>query len=687
MTIETWIKKKLPEGWDAREYQTNAISAINMWMRNIFTEHSKYIGNRACVEAATGSGKAMICALAALKALTYWKRLHMRVLVTVPTQDLVRQNYNTAKLFGVDATIFSGSIDKDPTGDMVICTPQTLNNYLKKFYDKPDDKSSKFHGSRWSLMLNDEAHGTTPTIRRIVDYLEASNNRLRVLGLTATPYRLNEGYIYQQDMEGHEVVGADTALYHHLIFRITALELVRAGYLARPVVGSDPSIGYDTTSLKSKGGEFTQSDIDELISRQDEKLPQIVADIVVQTAARNRVMVFASSIRHAHHIQAMLPHSRVATGDMKTAERVKFVQDLKKGYFKYAINVALFTTGFDDPEIDAIAVVRPSDSAALFQQIIGRGLRKHPSKQDCLVLDYAGNIERLTLIDDEQTPLKPKVDEGEKYKKLGGLAVLCPCCWKTHGSPVVSDSALTDFARCSNELEGMRIQWKVSNDPSLADKIAELEKLHLGNPLYPMVRMSNVDDTVERDRWGIDQFGYLCDLTGERVTSDKGEPICAITAHACVRKFMVKGELKQCDHLWQYKTCPECEKKNRISARVCAYCGEELTDAEENLDVEAFQYAQARKQGYKLIDNITTIDQRGYGAGAVKFKIDKFYSTVCTVKSDIWRKLATLLGLPVTCTRNQMKLALGRLPEKTLKYKGKFNDEGQIHIYEIARNK
>lgn len=104
-------------------------------------------------------------------------------------------------------------------------------------------------------------------------------------------------------------------------------------------------------------------------------------------------MIFAATVEHAKEILGLLPADDAAliTGDTPGAERDVLIEEFKAQRFRYLVNVSVLTTGFDAPHVDLIAILRPTESVSLYQQIVGRGLRLAPGKIDCLILDYAGN--------------------------------------------------------------------------------------------------------------------------------------------------------------------------------------------------------------------------------------------------------------------------------------------------------
>ena len=352
-------------------------------------------------EAATGAGKSPMIAWIA-KALI--ERSGKRVLSIVPTKELCEQNQATAKLLGVKASVYCASISKSLTGDLITGTPQSISNAIKSF-NRLD----------FCCVIIDEAHETTPTIRALIDVLRIKNPLLRVIGCTATPYRLGEGYIFNYWPDG--TPQGEKGYYHKLIERVTAGELIEAGYLT--AVTTD----YDETK-ETYGAEVWEND--RAFEGQGRKTSAIVADIVAKSQGRMGVMIFAATVAHALEVMASLPPSASAaiTGDTQKNEREGIVSRFKNRRIKYLVSVGTLTRGFDAAHVDTIAVLRSTDSAALFQQIVGRGLRLHDDKEKCLLLDYAGNIERHELQDDL---FNPEIKEFTK-KEAGTIQVPCPTC-------------------------------------------------------------------------------------------------------------------------------------------------------------------------------------------------------------------------------------------------------------------
>lgn len=372
--------------------------------------------NSGLIVAATGAGKSIIISEIA-------KEIHRlsnkKILILAPSSELVKQNREKYLLTGNPASIFSASISKDLKHPVIFGTPQSVKNSIQKFKDQ------------FALTIIDESHGTTNTIKSIIEELKNNNPMMRIIGLTATPYRMNTGYIYKIGLD-NKALNEDYAInpfYDNLIYDISAEHLIENRYLTNVKIGN---IGehYDTSFLTlNKMGKYDQKDLDRATLGQGRLTAHIISDIVNQSRDRKSVMIFATSIKHSLEIMESLPKelSAIITGETLKKDRESILKRFSKGNIKYLVSVATLTTGFDAPIVDVIAILRPTESASLFQQIIGRGLRLYENKKDVLLLDYAENLNRFAPDGDIFKPeIKTKTNKGEKIP----IEVECPSCKK-----------------------------------------------------------------------------------------------------------------------------------------------------------------------------------------------------------------------------------------------------------------
>ena len=267
-----------------RDYQQDAVNAAVKWMKTSL---------EPCVIAApTGSGKSHLVASTAswLHEVSGGKR----VLCLQPSKELTEQNYEKFTATGNNASLFSASLGSFSTRYPVVYgTDKTVKNRLQRFL-----------GGDYCGVILDEAHGTTPTIRNIVDTMKEANPNLRVLGLTATPYRLGEGYIYQYD-EFDNLVPSKKPFFFKCVYSIDARYLISKGYLTPPRIGDVMGKGYDTSGLVTNSmGKFTKDSVDMAYLGKGRLTSTIVADVVGRSQGRSGVMFFCATIAHAEEVMA-----------------------------------------------------------------------------------------------------------------------------------------------------------------------------------------------------------------------------------------------------------------------------------------------------------------------------------------------------------------------------------------------
>ncbi len=256
----------------------------------------------------------------------------------------------------------------------------------------------------FDLIIVDEAHLIAPDgegmYRQFLSDAKVVNPRVRTIGLTATPFRLKSGMI----------CGPENIL-NAICFEVGVRELIRDGYLC-PLVTKAGREKADTAQLHVRAGEFVADEVEQMMD-QDQLVEAACGEIVEYTRDRHAVLIFAAGVKHARHIQHVLQEQYqiecgFVCGATPAAERDEmlalFRGDEPSGLFeheplKYLVNVNVLTTGFDAPRIDCVALLRPTLSPGLFYQQVGRGFRLWPGKENCLVLDYGGNVLRHGPVD------------------------------------------------------------------------------------------------------------------------------------------------------------------------------------------------------------------------------------------------------------------------------------------------
>lgn len=383
--------------YQLRDYQQQAVSNVIAFFRKR--------REPVVVVLPTGAGKSLVIAELARIA-------RGRVLVLAHVKELVEQNHEKYESYGLEAGIFSAGLGKKDTEHKAIFgSVQSVARAEDSFFEN------------FSLLVIDECHrvaeeGSTQ-YQEVIRKLQDRNPGLCILGLTATPYRLGLGWIYEYSHNG-ELKTDKKRFFKRCAYELPLTYMVKNQYLTHPVKVDIPVTSYDFSDLELKNDTYSVAEVEEILKGQKRLTPLIVANIVDITERYHRkgVMIFSATVKHAEEIMSFLPEgqARLVVGDTGIAERSSIIQDFKERKFKYLVNVSVLTTGFDAPHVDMIAILRPTESNALYQQIVGRGLRLDDGKRDCYVLDYTGMGHDI---------FAPEV--GEKRPAPGTVPVLVPC--------------------------------------------------------------------------------------------------------------------------------------------------------------------------------------------------------------------------------------------------------------------
>ena len=351
-----------------------------------------------------------------------------------------------------------------------------------------------------------------------------------------------------------------------MLYKITAGELVSENFLSQVKIGD--SDGYDTSNLElNKMGKFSAKSVEKTFSGNT-KTERIIQRVIEQSQDKMGVMIFASTISHADEIAGYLPEgeSVVITGKLKKKERQEGIELFKSMSLKYIVNCDILTTGFDCPHVDYVVVMRATESASLFQQIIGRGLRLHDKKEYCLISDFAENIERHKLQSDIFTPeINARIKTGE----CSEISVTCPACNATSNKKRRNEAA---YDGLSHDVFGNFII-------SGTEKVTAYD--NEGDPCQweGMTLTMEVLDPTTKDEFGECSFKEI--------------PVPAHYSRRCSNPeaYIMSGKPIQCEHRYSMKICPndDCYAENDIAARHCIKCKDRLVDPNEKLVEKAGQ--------------------------------------------------------------------------------------------------
>jgi DNA repair protein RadD len=362
-----------------RPYQEAAKEAVY--------DHLRRRDDNPCVVIPTAGGKTPVIASLCKDSVGRWNG---RVLVLAHVKELLEQTTDKLRQIcpEVKFGVYSAGLRRRDTEHSVIVAG------IQSVYQKACELDS------FDLIMVDEAHLIPPEgegmYHLFLTDAKVVNPNVRVIGLTATPFRLKSGTICAPDN-----------ILNQICYEVGVRELIRDGYLC-PLVTRAGRRKADTGQLHVRGGEFVADEVEDLMDR-DELVVAACAEIVGLAHDRRSCLIFASGIRHAQHVARVLQEMGgqecgLVFGETPSAERNELLERFRAGNLRYLVNVNVLTTGFDAPNIDCVVLLRPTMSPGLFYQMCGRGFRLHPGKQDCLVLDFGGNVLRHGPVDQIRVP-------------------------------------------------------------------------------------------------------------------------------------------------------------------------------------------------------------------------------------------------------------------------------------------
>ena len=419
----------------------------------------------------TGTGKSIIIAEFCKRAMQAFPQT--RILMLTHVKELVEQNANKLKSVWetVPLGIFSAGLkQRDTTNPIIFGSMQSVNKHIQKC-----EEENIPHFGKIDLLIIDEAHLVSEkdetSYRSIIRSLYAINPYIKVIGLTATPYRLKGGML------------TECGIFGEVIYDLSQpdqfIRLIKEGYLA-PLIPKRTSIEIDVSDVSILGNEYNLKQLAQ-VSDKDEITFNAVREIVEHGIAQNRKawIIFCISVEHCEHVNAMLLSMGIASATchskLSDKENTININAFKAGDLQCLVNNNKLTTGFDYPDIDLIGMLRPTNSVSLWVQMLGRGTRPSPRKENCLVLDFAGNTKRLGCINDPNLPSKRKKGGG-----AGGCPVkVCPeCGCYNHTKARLCEVCGTEFVFQSNLMDN------ASSLELIKDTTPQFETLQVTQVIY-----------------------------------------------------------------------------------------------------------------------------------------------------------------------------------------------------------
>ena len=401
-----------------RDYQQNAIDLTYLALRAAPDTHP-------CLVLPTGSGKSWIIAALCKDVLEAWP--DRRILMLTHQKELISQDAEKLLMLWPDAPlgIYNAGLDRKEIEPITFGSVQSLRGKADLL-------------GKVNMIIVDEAHtinhNNEGQYRTLINELTQINPALRVVGLTATPWRLGHGDITEGE-----------ALFDELIEPVSIIELVNKGYLA-PLRSKSPINKLSTEGVKKRGGEYIEKELQAAVDQHYQN-QAAVREIIEKAEGRKSWILFCTVVQHSLHIAEELRNQGIiaetVTGETPQAERDAILAAFKAGAIQAITNANVLTTGFDAPNIDLVAFLRPTMSPSLYMQMAGRGMRLKDHTDHCLVLDFAGLVSTHGPITDVVPPTKKGAGEGKAPVKVCDhcfelvhlSAKICPTCGEAFPPP------------------------------------------------------------------------------------------------------------------------------------------------------------------------------------------------------------------------------------------------------------
>lgn len=358
----------------------------------------------------TGSGKSLTIADIAYN-------MNSNILVLQPSKEILQQNYAKMRAYTKNCSMYSASVNKKEISRITFAT-------IGSIFRKPEQFA------HFKYIIVDECHLTDADdgmYRQMFAKLG-----VKVLGLTATPYRLySQMYIVNNDTgnkrknygkldkdklkEGESFVGESTLKFitnikggnfKDVLYCVQVKDLVRQGFLAhtRYFEVMPPKYANMTMYKNSTGSDFSESSMRFVYDKCDMHgwtIGILTRLLYNSTIPRKGIIVFTKFVEEATALaQAFGDIAGYVHGGMNKKEREQMLDDFRSGKKKIMFNASCLVVGFDYPELDTLVMARPTLSLSVWYQVVGRILRPHPDKSESWVVDLCGNFSRFGKVED-----------------------------------------------------------------------------------------------------------------------------------------------------------------------------------------------------------------------------------------------------------------------------------------------
>ena len=330
----------------------------------------------------TGAGKSIVIADIA-------HRLNDYVLIFCPSREIVEQNFKKLCSYGIlDCSIYSASFNSKEISRITFATIGSVKSHPELF-------------AHFKNIIVDECHLVNPIEGMYKDFFDAV--KCKVLGLTATPYRLSSSRDFGSMLKF--ITRTKPHVFSEVIYHVQVSTLLDMGYLSKVNYYPMNPTGWNELNLKinTTGADYTDKSVQKEYERIDfySYIVHIVQRLMNPKAGGKRkgILVFTRFLKEAERLTMSIPGCVIVSGDTPKKERERILEMFKVGEIPVVANVGVLTTGFDYPELDTVVMARPTMSLAMYYQIVGSCIRPYKGKTAWFV-DLCGNINRFGEVSD-----------------------------------------------------------------------------------------------------------------------------------------------------------------------------------------------------------------------------------------------------------------------------------------------
>lgn len=362
----------MSQSYVLRDYQQEAVEAGLAYLQN-----DRLKGRHGIIVQPTGGGKSLVLA-------NLVEGLKAPCVVLQPSKEILAQNAAKLASYGRRAAVFSASFGRKEIGQITLATIGSVVKHAEAFRDIP------------YVLIDECHHSLNPKGGMYTDFLTVLHQS-RILGTTATPFRLASNSL---GSELRFLTRTRPRLFRDVVHVTQIGALVKGGYWAPLVYRQRSKVQREKLRVNSTGADYTDASVQQHLLEIGFVGALVDEVSALITEGRQHILVFTRFIDESRRLAKALPGVAVVTAETPAAERDQIIRQFRSGKIRVVSNVGVLTLGFDFPALDAVVLGRPSISLSLFYQMIGRGVRPHPTKSDTAIVDMVGLVSMFGPVED-----------------------------------------------------------------------------------------------------------------------------------------------------------------------------------------------------------------------------------------------------------------------------------------------